>query len=100
MKTIIYYFTGTGNSLAVAKKIAAVLGDCELVPIALLQSTTGEITPAADRVGIVNPMPPRSAAGVISPVVLCSKAMGTSSQSPRTAAIFFATASELPVPVK
>jgi flavodoxin len=26
MKTIIYYFTGTGNSLAAAKKIAASLG--------------------------------------------------------------------------
>ncbi len=37
MKTIIYYFTGTGNSLAAAKKIAAVLGDCTLVPIASLQ---------------------------------------------------------------
>jgi ferredoxin len=56
MKTIIYYFTGTGNSLAVAKKIAAVLGDCELVPIALLQTTKGDIIPAADRVGIVNPV--------------------------------------------
>jgi flavodoxin len=30
MKTIIYYFTGTGNSLAAARKIAAVLEDCEL----------------------------------------------------------------------
>ena len=56
MKTIIYYFTGTGNSLAVAKKITAVLGDCDLVPIASLQSTTADITPAADRVGIVNPV--------------------------------------------
>lgn len=56
MKTIIYYFTGTGNSLAVAKKIAAVLGDCELVPVASLQTTTGDITPAADRVGIINPV--------------------------------------------
>lgn len=56
MKTIIYYFTGTGNSLAAAKKIAAALGDCELVPIALLQKTTGEIIPQADRVGIVCPV--------------------------------------------
>ncbi|HWS22068.1 MAG TPA: EFR1 family ferrodoxin [Methanoregula sp.] len=56
MKTTIYYFTGTGNSLAAAKKIAAVLGDCDLVPIASLQSTTADITPAADRVGIVNPV--------------------------------------------
>lgn len=56
MKTIIYYFTGTGNSLAVAKKIAAVLGDCELVPIASLQDASGDITPEADRVGIINPV--------------------------------------------
>ncbi len=56
MKTIIYYFTGTGNSLAVAKKIAAVLEDCELIPIASLQNTTGDITPQADRVGIINPV--------------------------------------------
>jgi len=56
MKTIIYYFTGTGNSLAAAKKIAAGLGDCELVPIALLQNTQGTIIPDADRVGIVCPV--------------------------------------------
>ena len=42
MKTIIYYFTGTGNSLAAAKKIAEGRGDCELVPIALLRNTTGD----------------------------------------------------------
>ncbi|MGB7788871.1 EFR1 family ferrodoxin [Methanoregula sp.] len=56
MKTIIYYFTGTGNSLAAARKIAAVLGDCELVPVASLQDTTGDIHPGADRVGIVCPV--------------------------------------------
>jgi Pyruvate/2-oxoacid:ferredoxin oxidoreductase delta subunit len=56
MKTVIYYFTGTGNSLAAAKKIAAVLGDCELVPIASLQNTPGDILPEADRVGIVSPV--------------------------------------------
>lgn len=56
MKTIIYYFTGTGNSLAAAKKIAAVLEECELIPIATLQNTTGDITPQADRVGIINPV--------------------------------------------
>jgi len=56
MKTVIYYFTGTGNSLAVARKIATVLGDCELVSIASLNDTQGEITPAAERVGIVCPV--------------------------------------------
>jgi ferredoxin len=56
MKTIIYYFTGTGNSLAAAKKIAGALKDCELVPIASLADTPGRIVPAADRVGIVCPV--------------------------------------------
>lgn len=55
MKTIIYYFTGTGNSLAAAKKIAAVLEDCELVPIASLHQASGDIVPLAERVGIVCP---------------------------------------------
>ncbi len=56
MKAIIYYFTGTGNSLAAARTIAAVLGDCELVPIASLRNTSGDILPAADRIGIVAPV--------------------------------------------
>jgi len=56
MKTIIYYFTGTGNSLAAARKIAAVLGDCELVPVATLAGTGDTITPGAERVGIVFPV--------------------------------------------
>ncbi len=56
MKTIIYYFTGTGNSLAAAKKIAAALGETELVPIASLASTAGDIAPAAERVGIICPV--------------------------------------------
>ncbi|MBN2733810.1 MAG: EFR1 family ferrodoxin [Methanomicrobiaceae archaeon] len=33
MKTIIYYFTGTGNTLAVARGIAEELGDVQLIPI-------------------------------------------------------------------
>jgi Pyruvate/2-oxoacid:ferredoxin oxidoreductase delta subunit len=56
MKTIIYYFTGTGNSLAAAQQCAATLGDCELVPIASLANTPGTIAPPADRVGIVCPV--------------------------------------------
>jgi ferredoxin len=56
MKTIIYYFTGTGNSLAAAKKIAAVLGDCELVSVATLKNTKGDIVPRAERVGILCPV--------------------------------------------
>jgi ferredoxin len=56
VKTIIYYFTGTGNSLAAARNIGAALKDCELVPIASLKDTPGKIIPAADRVGIVCPV--------------------------------------------
>lgn len=56
MKTSLYYFSGTGNSLAVAKKIAAALGECELVPIASLQKTNGRIVPPAERIGIVCPV--------------------------------------------
>ena len=56
MKTIIYYFTGTGNSLAVAKKICGSLGDCELVPVVSMAGTQGEVIPPADRVGIVCPV--------------------------------------------
>jgi ferredoxin len=56
MKTVIYYFSGTGNSLSVAKKIAKVMGDCEVVPIASLKDTPGVITPVAERVGIVCPV--------------------------------------------
>jgi ferredoxin len=56
MKTLIYYFTGTGNSLAAAKKIAAILDDCELVPIASMKETQGDIVPEAERVGIICPV--------------------------------------------
>jgi len=56
VKTIIYYFTGTGNSLAAARGICSHLGDCELVPLAMLTKNSGEIIPNADRVGIVCPV--------------------------------------------
>ncbi|PKG31997.1 MAG: 4Fe-4S ferredoxin, partial [Methanoregula sp.] len=56
MRTVLYYFTGTGNSLAAAKKIALALGETELVPIASLQGAEGDIVPAAERVGIIAPV--------------------------------------------
>jgi ferredoxin len=56
VKTIIYYFTGTGNSLAAARNICRHLGECELVSIASLAATPTDITPDADRVGIVCPV--------------------------------------------
>lgn len=33
MKTIIYWFSGTGNSLSVAKELAKQCGDTELIPM-------------------------------------------------------------------
>ncbi|MDD1710193.1 MAG: EFR1 family ferrodoxin [Methanoregulaceae archaeon] len=56
MKTILYYFTGTGNSLAVAEGLCRRLPDCELVPIASVVKSSGRIAPEADRVGITAPV--------------------------------------------
>ncbi len=56
MKTTIYFFSGTGNSLAVARKICSELGDCELVPVASFVNVPGKITLAAERIGIVCPV--------------------------------------------
>jgi len=56
MKTIIYYFSGTGNSLAAARGLSQRIGNCELLPIDSVPGSTGEIVPAADRVGIVCPV--------------------------------------------
>jgi ferredoxin len=55
MKTVLYYFTGTGNSLKVAKDLAVELGDTELIPLAKVIKDVA-IAPAADRVGIVFPV--------------------------------------------
>ncbi len=54
-KTVIYYFTGTGNSLSVARKIAAALGDTVLVPVAVLKEQD-MVTSDAARIGIVCPV--------------------------------------------
>lgn len=55
MKTIIYYFTGTGNTLAVARLLAAELGDTKLIP--LRQAIYyGACAPKADAVGIAFPV--------------------------------------------
>jgi flavodoxin len=55
MKTEIYYFTGTGNSLAVAKDLAKELqGDVKLIPVAKLLCMES-IAVNADAVGIIYP---------------------------------------------
>jgi len=55
MKTAIYYFSGTGNSLAVAKTLTKQLGECELIPIARVWPQD-RILADADRVGLVFPL--------------------------------------------
>lgn len=54
MSTTIYYFTGTGNSLKVAKDLAESLGDTKLIPIAKV--TEEQLNPDSDSVGIVFPV--------------------------------------------
>jgi ferredoxin len=55
MKTIIYYFTGTGNTLAVARELAAELGDTKLIPLRQAMYYGG-YAPVADAVGIAFPV--------------------------------------------
>lgn len=54
MKTTIYYFSATGNSLYVAKSLADKLGECQLVSISALRENES-ITTDAERIGIVFP---------------------------------------------
>ncbi|HVN65155.1 MAG TPA: EFR1 family ferrodoxin [Methanomicrobiales archaeon] len=56
MKTVLYYFTGTGNSLAVARGLCRGIGDCEPVSIANVHGGPGQVTPDAGRVGIITPV--------------------------------------------
>jgi ferredoxin len=53
MKTTIYYFTGTGNSLKIARDLASKL-DAELIPMA--EAVKTDILPASDCIGIVFPV--------------------------------------------
>jgi len=54
MKTIIYYFTGTGNNLAVAKGIQRELENTTILPIAVLRDQK-EIPTEYDMIGICAP---------------------------------------------
>ena len=55
MTTILYYFSGTGNSLALARALAERLGDTEIIPMAKAVAN-GTVTPDADAVGLVFPV--------------------------------------------
>jgi ferredoxin/flavodoxin len=54
MKTVVYYFSGTGNSLKVAKEIASGLGDTELIP--LREAVKKDTAVDAGRIGFVFPV--------------------------------------------
>jgi len=55
MKTTIYYFSGTGNSLKMAGDLAKKLGDSELVPIAK-EIHNKAVSPKTEAVGFVFPV--------------------------------------------
>lgn len=56
MKTTLYYFSGTGNSLAVAKRIGELLGDTDLVSIPAVMQQDQVLSTPSGRVGIVCPV--------------------------------------------
>lgn len=55
MKTIIYYFSGTGNSLVIARDLALELGKAEVKPLAKAINQE-KILPDAERIGLVYPV--------------------------------------------
>lgn len=68
MKTVIYWFSGTGNSLSIAKALHEAIEDSKLIPIAravksVPEAGSGELSRAAERIGLVFPVygwgPPR-----------------------------------------
>lgn len=55
MATEIYFFTGTGNSLKIAKSIGEELNDCELIPIAKIWQKEN-LASTCDKVGFIFPL--------------------------------------------
>ena len=54
MKTVLYYFSGTGNTLMLARMLADELGDTEVINI--VSCSEENMPPQADSVGIVFPV--------------------------------------------
>jgi len=54
MKTTLFYFSGTGNCLKVARDLAAELGDSQVISVA--RAIKSGIDVSADRIGIVFPV--------------------------------------------
>lgn len=63
MKTILFWFSGTGNSLAIARDLAAALDNAELVPIIKVMAGT---IPTADKIGIIFPVYAFGLPGIVS----------------------------------
>ncbi len=55
METTIYYFTGTGNSLQIAKNVRDKLEDCKLIPIVKVWQIK-DLTATCEKVGFVFPL--------------------------------------------
>ena len=55
METTIYYFTGTGNSLKIARSLAEKLEDCELIPIAKVWEMEN-LASTSEKVGFIFPL--------------------------------------------
>ncbi|OPJ56570.1 hypothetical protein CLORY_42830 [Clostridium oryzae] len=55
MSTTIYYFSGTGNSLKVAKDIAGRLENSDIIPISSTLASE-KISTVSERIGIVLPI--------------------------------------------
>jgi len=55
LKTTLYFFTGTGNSLKVARDLSEKLEDCELVPIAKVWQEEN-LASKSEKVGFVFPL--------------------------------------------
>jgi ferredoxin len=54
METTIYFYTGTGNSLWIAKKLSLLLNETELVPTA--NAISGRINTDSEKVGVIFPV--------------------------------------------
>ena len=55
MNSRIYYFSGTGNSLATARAIGGALGECELIPVAQAIASPELLECGQEVVGLVTP---------------------------------------------
>lgn len=80
MKTAIYYFTGTGNSLAVAKELAREIGESEIFPISKIMAhargTDKKFSPSAERIILVYPVYASGLPGIVSDFASRLKAEG------------------------